>query len=365
MNILFIGEYKKGGGAKANLNLAIAASQFAHVAFFGIDYYLSDVKSINFLKNKAKHPISIRYFFYLCAALNHFHPDIVHATGMYTGLLTLLTRTMLHKKYKIILTLHHTSLKFRFNYFVKKLIGILNHVDLVNYISDYQRSRYLSLGLNPENFRIIPYVFYPNFFPATDILILRNKLLHDTSSDFLIIYACRLVENKQVHVFIETIQKINLNGYNAAGIIVGTGGSAYVAKLKDLAHKLNIEKKVILTGFSDKAELYIGACDFSLFPTLHDEAQPFFILETFTQHKTIVVSNHPSIKNIVTNNIDSLVAEEHQPEIYAAKCIQLIEKNEMRQQLEAGAGNTFSLKYNPDKVIKKYKKMYYEQFEKI
>lgn len=360
MKILYFAEYNIGGGPKANLNLAASSSEFAEVSFLGIDHIYPEYKTIRFLKSRAKKSIGFIYFLDFWKALNQFNPDIVHATGMYTALLSLLVKSIRRKKFKVIMTLHHTHSRFRYNFVAKKLVRFLNKVDTIHYLTEYQKNKYLDYGLNPSKFKIIPNISYIQSYSEDEVNALRSDLKTKTAADWLLVYVGRLDETKQLHVLIETIKKINLQGIHAGGVIVGSGVQSYTNKLMDLAVKLDIVSKIVFTGFSKQPELFIKACDFSFFPTIHEEALPLFILESFSQNKTMVVSNHPSISGIVSDHFDSVIAEEHTTEVYAKKCLEIMEHPQLRKQLETGARYTYEKYYTPEHAIKEFNNMYLE-----
>ena len=363
MKILYVTEYNVGGGAKAVLDLALSSSGFAEVGFIGIGFDLVRYKEIVSFESKAKRPISLSFLWYYWKALNSFNPDIVHANGMFTGLITLINRYFKKGKFKIIMTLHHTSKKFRFHFFVKRMISFLNRVDVIHYLTEYQRGIYLKFGLNPDKFIVIPNITSNPTYTDGEVSALRTKLLDDTSSESLIVYVGRLVESKQLHVFIDVIKKINQSDVNVGGIIVGKGDQSYTNKLHRISSELDIASKIVFAGFTTKPELYIKASDFCFFPTLHDEALPLFILESFSQQKTIVVSNHQSISNIVENYVDSIVSDKHTTDAYAVKCIELIENPQLLKKLERGARDKYDTFYKPEKVIDEFKKMYLEMIK--
>jgi glycosyltransferase involved in cell wall biosynthesis len=358
VKILYFCEYNFGGGAKSNLNLALSSSAFAEVAFLGCDPSYPKYKEFSLLSAKARKSISLRYFLDFWDSLNNFNPDIVHATGMYTGFVSLVARSLRKKKFKIIMTLHHTSVRFRFHYFAVRFIPVLNKIDIIHYLTEYQHDLYTKFGLKPKKFKIIPNIVFAHTYTKSEVDDLRNKLLADTSADWLIVSVGRLVESKQIDVFIKIIKKINEQGINAGGIIIGTGEKEFIKKLKDIASELDIASKILFTGFSTSPELYIKAGDFCLFPTLHAEALPLFILESFSQKKTMVVSNHPSIGCIVTDNHDSLVVTDHSAEKYAKQCIALIKNPELLKKLEKGADFTYNEYYSTEKVIRRFEEMY-------
>ena len=360
MKILYITEENIGGGAKAILNLALSSSKFAEVAFLGCDRSFPKLKEVIVFNTKAKRTISLRYFWDFWISLNNLKPDIVHANGMYTGLIALLARSLKRRKYKVIMTLHHTSGRFRLDLVAKKLVPFLNKVDAIHYLTEYQREFYLKYGLITHKFNIIPNLTFSHTYAVGDVNTLRTKLLSDTSSEWLIVYAGRLIESKQVHVFIDVIKKINQHNINVGGIIVGAGDKLYTSTLHKISFELEISSKIVFTGFSAQPELYIKACDFCLFPTMHAEALPLFIIESFSQKKTLVVSNHPSVTNIVEDNVDSIVSINHASVAYAEKCIELIYHPQLLRKLETGAWHKYNNSYKEEKVINEFEKMYLE-----
>jgi L-malate glycosyltransferase len=359
MKILFSAEENLGGGAISNYNLAVASASFAEVAFFGIGYDFNENRSITYYDSKSKKAFGLRYFINYWRAIRNFSPDIVHSTGMFAGLVAIIIRFLSNRKYRIIMTLRHTFTKFRMNFIAVKLIKYLNKVDLVHFLTDYQRNLYSGFGLNNQNFRIIPNIIYPRDYSMAEVNKLRQKLLNDTSSERLIVFVGRLAHGKQLDIFIRAIKLINDHGHNVGGVIVGDGENAYIRKLRDLAEEICTISKLSFTGFNREPELYIKACDFCMFPTL-GEALPRFIIESFSQGKTMVLSNHPSISSLISDNIDSMVVSYHEAEEYAEKCIHLIKNPELLKELEHGAYVKYNQYYKVDFVISEYKKMYFE-----
>lgn len=357
MKILFLAEQYSGGGAISNKNLALASSSFADVAFFGIDYMFEENSNINVFSSKARRPISLKYCFDCWRFMQGVKPDIVHATGMYTGLIALIFRLFKRKKYKIIITLRHTLNKFRLHFISSKLVRILNRVDIIHYLTEYQRRYYSDFGLSPGKYVIIPNIIHSKSYSSEETSKLRKTLLEKASSDTIIGYVGRLIESKQLKTFIEAIETINNSGFNVAGVIVGEGEKRYVESLKNHAEEIGLASKLVFNGFSSNPELYIKACDFGLFPTL-TEALPRFIIESFAQQKTLVVSNSPSISSIVTHNYNALVVKDHTPVDYAEECIRLIAEPSLLKDIESGAAATYKELYDPDFVIQEYRNIY-------
>jgi glycosyltransferase involved in cell wall biosynthesis len=359
MKILYTAEENLGGGAISNYNLAIASTSFAEVAFFGIGYDFSENKELIYCDSKSKRPLSLRYFYNYWEAIENFNPDIIHSTGMYTAMIAIIIKILTRSKYKIVMTLRHTHKKFRLSFISERLVKYLNKVDTIHFLTDYQKTFYSHYGLNTQNFSIIPNIVIPTDYSETEINELRKKLLNDTSSEWLIAFVGRLVESKQIDIFINAIKLINDSGHNVGGVIVGDGDHAYVNKLRNLAEETGMIPKLSFVGFTVEPELYIKVSDFCLFPTL-EEALPRFIIESFSQKKTIIVSNHPSISNLISDSIDSMVVSKHVAEQYADICIRLIKDPELVKRLERAAYDRYNKYYKADFLINEYKKMYFK-----
>lgn len=359
MKILYLSEFNEGGGAKSGMNLAVAASEYAEVSLLGIGFDHSQYPAIQFIETGAKRSLSLGYIFCVYRAMKRIQPEIIHANGMYTGLLALVLRPFSFGDCKIIMTLRHTSTKMRFGVFARLVIYVLNKVDVVHYLTNYQKNLYEGFGLKPHRFLIIPNIIYARQIEKSDAEGLRKKLLTETSSAKLIVFVGRIVESKQVNLFIHVINQLNLQDQLVSGVIVGSGNELYLKKLKNLALQIGISEKIIFSGFTSNPELYIKAADFCLFPTQWDEALPRFIIESFSQSRTLVVSNHASIRGVVTDASDVLIAPFHTKEAYVEKCMNLLNNQSLLMQLEAGAVHTYETQYQSEKVIKQYKNLYH------
>jgi len=359
MRILMVTEsLEHGGGARAVRFLANALSrENIDIHVYGVGVFLGYEKRIRLIESPGDKSMSFKFLKGFIRAAKITQPDIVHTNGMYTAMVALFVRKVFKFKYKTIMTLHHTSETFRANWIAKRLIPFLNNVDMVHYLTPYQKSIYEKFGLRPSAFRFIPNIVEIKSHDAGDVENLRKELLAKTSSKILVDFVGRLVESKQVDVFIKTIKQLRESGYPVGGVIVGTGNEEYLSGLKNLVKELSVSEHVTFIGFSTKPELYMQASDFGLFPTL-TEALPLFVIESFALNKTMVVSNIPQMCGIITNQKDSLVVSEHDPEEYARCVAKLIDDNELRQKLEAGAQETYQSRYAPEKVLDQYLECY-------
>jgi len=361
MRILYVSElFKRSGGEKACWNLANAVGENPGIqaAEYAIGS-LPDKTSIEVYPSSAKRSLSLRYVKDLRRVVIDFKPDIIHSMGFLTGLAALLCRKKSRIQYKIVMTLHHTSERFRLDFAAKMILAKLNKIDYITYLTAFQRDVYLRHGLNPIKWSLIPNIVTVKKPSCDSVRTLRKFLTEKTSSSLLLDYIGRLEQSKQLDVFIGTVAKLRNSGIDAGGVIVGTGPDDYLSFLGTEATRLGISQYISFEGFSDVPEQYISACDIGLFPTQWKEALPNFIIETFALGKTIVVSSIPQLSQVVKDKGDSLVAETHSTECYAEKILMMIENNgELKRKLEEGAKNSYSEKYSPEVVLKKYMEVY-------
>lgn len=367
MRILVITEsLEHGGGARSVRFLANALSrENIDVHVYGLGVFTGYEQGIGLVEEPGNktgkgtfQSMSFKFLAGFIRAVRMTQPDIVHTNGMYTAMVALFIRRVFKLKYKTIMTLRHTSETFRANWIAKRLIPFLNKVDMVHYLTPYQKSIYEKFGLKPSAFRFIPNIVEIKSHNPDDVANLRNELFSKTDSEILVDFVGRLVQSKQVDVFIKTVKKLREEGYPVGGVIVGTGNDEYVSSLKNLAKELRMDDHITFTGFSTTPELFMKASDFGLFPTLWKEGFPRFVVESFALGRTMIVSNIPQMQGVITNQEDSLVVSKHDPKEYARCVSQLIDDNELRQKLEAGAQETYQSHFAPEKVLDQYLECY-------
>ena len=144
MRILVITEsLEHGGGARSVRFLANALSrENIDIHVYGVGVFLCYEKRIRLIESPGDKSMSFKFLMGFIRAAKITQPDIVHTNGMYTAMVALFVRKVFKFKYKTIMTLHHTSETFRANWIAKRLIPFLNNVDMVHYLTPYQKSIY-------------------------------------------------------------------------------------------------------------------------------------------------------------------------------------------------------------------------------
>lgn len=357
MRILYILERAVYGGEKATWNLAnVVCKNGLEVGVYcsGATHNPYSNEGIELFDAYSRSPQSLKFIFRLLNTIIKFKPDIIHATGMYTGVISIILRFISQHNFKIVMVIHHTHQKFRHHNISTILINYLRYIDVIVFLTEYQRVHFSKFGLKPKKYLILPNVNVIAKPDKTEVINLRKELLKNLDSNFLICYVGRLIEAKQINIFLETVALIRSKGKHCSGVIVGKADNPeYMNYLTNLSDSLGISKWISFEGFSNNPESYYAATDLFLLPS-QQETFPVSLMEAYAIGKPVVVSNIPQLKSIVKDGENGLIAEIHTPECYASKVLKIMEDNILRRKIEENNLQTYELLYNPEKVAKEY-----------
>ena len=368
MKILYMVEPRLtiGGGIRATFNLCNSIAKHnksVELAVFGVytGAGLPDLNSaVKLFTTDICKSFSFRYIVGFNKVIKKVRPDIIHVMGLYTLLLAVFVRLFSSHKYKIIVTVHRVTNKMRMLFLLKKICKYLSkQSDYATFLTDYQRKHYDSIvKFSPKKCCIIPNVIPEKKIPAEESTQLRESLLQQTSSETLAVYIGRIIESKQIEMFIQTIRKLRDRKVDIGGVIVGGGEEDYVSDLKERVKTENLSERVIFSGYVKNPDVYLACSDVVLFPTQHGEALPNMIIESFFQNKPLVVSSIPQLGSIVSDNVNSLVVNTHDPDCYADAVESILSDDELRKKISIGASESYQKRFSPDAVTNMYMEVY-------
>ncbi len=359
LRILYLEEDTLGGGANANEALVRSASVYADVWLFTQNPSRHVLEGLNVIRIPRQGGMSLTYAREVRKALRLVRPDIVHATGMFSGVVALWLRWLCGGRFKVVATLHHTGTVFRWHAISRHLVRFLNHCDIVHYLTDYQHRLYGRFGLYPPPSRVavIPNIVERRAVDRDRVRNLRHRLCHDSAAASLIVYAGRIVLTKRLDLFIGVIAELRRRGHDVGGVVCGAGDAEELASLRELAEAEGVSRHIVWTGHVANVAEYLSACDFGLFPT-ETEAQPLFVIEMFEQGKTLVASNAECLVGTLVDSIDSVITSEHSVEGYAVSAEQMLIDGDLRRKLEDGAARAYVARYDPRIIAEEYRRLY-------
>lgn len=145
---------------------------------------------------------------------------------------------------------------------------------------------------------------------------IKKKLVGSTSpfeGNYInYVYVGRVTHVKGLDILVQSFAKLLADEPGSRLYIVGqTDGifTEFYNKLKVLIRELDIEDKIIFTGFSDNPYQYMKYADCMVLPS-RNEGLPNVVIESLYLHTPVAVTaSIPVIRRIVRNGVDGYVVE--------------------------------------------------------
>lgn len=214
-----------------------------------------------------------------------------------------------------------------------------------------------AFGLPEDKLMMIPNGVNPQknkSFDKENCQNIRNKFA--LPEEKIVLYVGRLVYEKGVQILVNAAPKI-LEKVNTKFIIVGNG---YMKEqLSDIVRSMNLEKKIIFSGFIDEKELLqLQKCaDVSVVPSLFE---PFGIvaLEAMAAGSPVVVSDTGGLSEIVDHDLNGVKVYPNNPDSLAWGVVKTLLDDKYRDKISKNAYDKILEKYNWKKIALQTKKIY-------
>jgi len=265
-----------------------------------------------------------------------------------------ITAVLFPKKIKIVLTWHSDIVVYKFLYFFYKplLIKLLERVDVIIVATPKHitSSDILNNPIFKKKIKIVPYsidVEYLNKKQFRDAgKILRSKY----KNNFLVFTLSRHVYYKGIDYLIKAMRQSK----NCILIVGGTGPDTI--KLKQLTRAMNLESKVIFTGFISKKDLpsYLHAIDvFCLPSTEKSEAFGIAMAEAMACSKPIITTNLGTGVNSVCTNKTGIIVKPKNSNVLS-KAIKSLQDSKIKKKMFAqNARKRISKFYTHDIMLRR------------
>lgn len=127
--------------------------------------------------------------------------------------------------------------------------------------------------------------------------------------------------------------------------------------LQSYCEKNGLSERILFLGFKDNIHEYISQLDLFIMPSLH-EGLPYALLEAMFLRVPIIASNVGGIKEILENDVDSMLIEPSNPESLASAIRRLVENKELGMRLQEKAFQKVSDCFMIDKMAGEYLRVY-------
>ncbi len=208
--------------------------------------------------------------------------------------------------------LYENILKRTYLKFWDKLIrpAILKNADKIVAIGYEEREMVQELlKIDREAIEIIPLgADTDRFKPDNSLRNQGRKELAIHGDELLIIYAGKLIINKEVHVLLEAFCSIKTKHAKIKLLLIGNADSAYVASLKKTAKSYQMEDSVIWKDFVPNAELpkYFNAADIGVWTGKPSNV----IQEAIATGLPVILRDYPMNRFLLSGDINFLKQKE-------------------------------------------------------
>lgn len=165
----------------------------------------------------------------------------------------------------------------------------------------------------------------------------------------------RITKQKGIDVFIKSIDICRLSNPDIVGIIIGDGEE--FPQMQYLVKQRKLYDNIIFLGYKNNIFGIIKQLDFIVLASRW-EGFPLTPIEVFSQQKTIIASNIPGNSEIITNNINGILFRMDDENELAEKILYLANNKHYLSKLEENAIKTYHEKYDYQKFITAYQKLY-------
>lgn len=262
---------------------------------------------------------------------------------------------------------YHTLLNRYSHYFMKGLVVrpkvaevgskiFCNLSDITIAPTKRVKEELLSYGVKKE-ILVVPGGIELSRFKKSKPGFLRNKL--GLSEDKkIILYLGRLGKEKNIGFIIESLKKLLESNDDIYLAIVGDGPER--KNLSTLVKKLNLNSKVLFTGFVsrlDVSKVYSDSYIFVFASTT--ETQGLTVPEAMATGLPVVVMRDPAFEEIVLDGKTGLLTDTSETD-FAEKVLSLIENEELRKKLgsdgEKFVKENFSSRSQAENVLEAYQR---------
>lgn len=365
-----------GGAQRYVFDLAthLPKDQFEGVVAFGEGKTLGEkltsagirTISISSLKRDIGIFSDIRAFFSLLSIIKKEKPHVVHLNSSKVGVLGVLVVRLLNlfklnpntPKPKAIFTGHGWAFNEERSLFTKLifyklywLIIMLSHSTIA--VSERTKDQVAWMPFLKKKVRVIR-----NGIESFDLLPkpdARKILAPQLTERTWIGTISELHKSKGLDYLLRAFQNIPEKFANVALVVIGAGDEE--ENLKSLAHDLNLEHKVLFTGFIPDAKQYLSAFDiFTL--TSRTEALPYAPLEAGLANLPVIASWVGGIPEIITNEESGLLIDPTNAEKLSSVLERLIVDDVTRNSLGKSLHDEVLKSYSLTQMIQETTSLY-------
>jgi glycosyltransferase involved in cell wall biosynthesis len=307
-----------------------------------LDRYLQDTDKLYVKRNKF-FPFLPAYK--LSKYIDENDIDILHFHWNRDMITVVLAKILSKKKPSIILSRHMGMTRFKDDLYHRWLYKHISTIHAVTRQVEAQLIKFIPSSIRPDIALI-----YLGVEPKKDIDIQGLKNKYRINNEFIVGIIGRMQEGKDQHIVIEAISK--LKALDIKLFIIGEAmDDAYLKRLHTMCKTLDIEDKVIFTGFTKEADAYMKLCDVTVLAT-QNETFGLVIIESMANGTPVIATDRGGPLEIIDDGIDGLLYDGSSDDL-SKKIKQLYEERAFKEKLASNSLKKVYTKFDREEQLEK------------
>ncbi|UCH57292.1 MAG: N-acetyl-alpha-D-glucosaminyl L-malate synthase BshA [Candidatus Bathyarchaeota archaeon] len=215
------------------------------------------------------------------------------------------------------------------------------------FVAEEARER---LGIRQEIHVIPNFVNSETFAPVSCEVMERNN-----ERDVVIAHISNFRPVKRVHDLVYAMAIVAREAPGAKLMLVGDGPDRH--SVEKLVSRLDLKKRVLLTGFRSDVPNLLGCSDLVVLCS-ETESAPLTLLEGMSASLPVVATRVGGIPEIIEDEVNGFLVSPKNPEAIAERILRLNSDPELRRRLGCAARETVLERYTSEKVVGQYMEIY-------
>lgn len=265
-----------------------------------LDHYLGDIEKKSHLTRNKLFPIIPALK--LAKFIDGNDIDIIHFHWTKDIATVVLAKVLSKKKPKIIQTRNMTMTRFKDDFYHKWLYKNVDTMHAVTYQVKEQIEKFIPPDICPKVAMVYMGTEEKNI-PREKVVALKEQ--YKIKDEFIVGIVGRIEEIKGQYLVIEALKK--LERLNIKAMIVGhTMDEEYLQSLKKQIKDLDIEEKIIFTGFTKEVDAHMQLFDVNILAT-PKETFGLVVIEAMANGVCMLATNKGGPLEIIDDGVDGIL----------------------------------------------------------
>ena len=313
-----------------------------------LDKYIKDTNKFTLKRNKIFPFIPA---FKLAKHIDEKEIDFIHFHWTRDITTVVLAKMLSKRSPKIMQSRHMTMTRFKDDVYHKWLYKNIDIIHAVTQQVKKQLRKFISKDVCPT----LEMIYLGVDEPKINIQKVDNlRKRYELNDAFVVGIIGRIEEGKGQYLLIEALSK--LKDLNIKALIIGhTMDEDYLKELKNKTVELNVDNKVVFTGFTKEINEHIQLCDITILAT-KKETFGLVVIESMINKIPVIATANGGPLEIINDGVDGLLFDRSSDDL-VKKIDLLYSKDDLHNTLAVNGYKKVKDKFDKETQMKKMYEM--------